>query len=241
MDLWGFLCVLSAFAATGDCLQCITCTAVSAASCSVSNPVTCSDGQVCASQLTISITSGVISQYFSRFCAPQSECSVAGAFTYYSTLEKIATTCCSNDSCTPEIPQVPTVSSQANGVTCPQCALPGDSCGANQNVNCTGNQTMCLLVSNTQTTTGAQTALTINRGCASSGYCIKNNMNYTNNGIYTQITYTCTNGTSYGYISNSTTSTTTNVTLTTQSANNGTYQHNFSLFAVVSLLLLMLM
>ncbi|XP_075697020.1 phospholipase A2 inhibitor NAI-like [Rhinoderma darwinii] len=175
MYLWGFLYLLSAFAASGDCLQCLTCSGISLESCSTTNIVSCLDGHVCVLQKRTTNANGSIAGYFERFCAPPTECNVTGTFTHYLTKDRIATTCCYIDLCTPEIPIVPTGNSEPNGLSCPKCSLTGDFCTTDPNMNCTGNETMCLLVS-TLTKRGAQTELQMTRGCASSGYCSKNNV-----------------------------------------------------------------
>ncbi|XP_075135270.1 phospholipase A2 inhibitor NAI-like [Leptodactylus fuscus] len=179
MDLWRFWFFFSACAATGYCLQCIFCYEVISDSCNTANTETCLDGQVCIYQVTSSIRNGVISRYIRRACAPKSECNVSGTFTYYNTTERVATTCCSNDSCTPTIPIIPPVNAkEPNGVTCTKCSLPGPLCTYVENMECSGMETKCLLVS-TKQTTGTQTQLTILRGCATSGYCTRNNVNFT--------------------------------------------------------------
>ncbi|XP_066462644.1 uncharacterized protein [Eleutherodactylus coqui] len=216
----------------GDCLQCMTCSAASPDSCSTTRIENCPDGRVCASQYKISKTNGVISQDYKRYCASQSECTLTGSFTYYSTSEKIATTCCFSDLCIPARPKVPSVNSEPNGLICPMCALPGDSCGANQNMNCTGNETMCLLLSSTTRTIGSQTVMTIIRGCASSGYCINTNVTSSPGEIHMETTYRCSNGTHTGTISNITFTT---VAVPTKSTNQGTSHCSFSLSAILSL------
>ncbi|XP_073425943.1 phospholipase A2 inhibitor NAI-like [Dendrobates tinctorius] len=237
MSLWGFLCFLSAFAATGNCLQCVTCSTSSSDSCSSTNAESCQVGQVCASQSTVTIQSGVFSLYFKRFCAPQSECSVNGSFSYYSTTERIATTCCFNDLCSPEKPKVPSTNSQINGVICSKCTLSGDACGADQNMNCTGNETMCMLMS-TKKTIGLQTTLSITRGCASSSYCTRSNITFTSNDVQTEITYQCTTGT----LANSTSTTTrATSTTTTTKASSGTCRCTVTLLVVFFLFILILL
>ncbi|XP_069598642.1 phospholipase A2 inhibitor NAI-like isoform X1 [Ranitomeya imitator] len=235
MCLWGLLCFLSAFAATGNCLQCVTCSSNSLNSCSSTNSVSCQDGQVCASQSTVTMQSGEFSQYFKRFCAPQSECNVTGSFSYYSTAQRIATTCCFSDLCSPKNPIVPSANSQINGVICSMCSLSGDACGANQNMNCTGNETMCMVMS-TKYTVGTQVTLSLIRGCASSNYCIRSNITFPSNEGQTEITYQCTAGT---LANSSSTATRATSTTTSTKASSGTCRCSVSLLAVFFLFILL--
>ncbi|XP_073513692.1 uncharacterized protein [Phyllobates terribilis] len=236
MYLWGFLCFLSAFATIGNCLQCITCSTDSTGSCSSTNSESCLDGQVCASQSTITMKDGVISQHFKRLCAPQSECSVYGTFSYYLTTERIATTCCFKDLCSSEMPVVPSSNSTINGVICSKCTLSGDACGADQIMNCTGDETMCLLMS-TKDTIGVQTTLSMVRGCVSSGYCVKNSLNFTSDEVHTEITYQCTTG----MLTNSNTTTSGTCTTTTTMASSGNNHCSVSLLAVFFFFILLLL
>ncbi|KAG9468802.1 hypothetical protein GDO78_021916 [Eleutherodactylus coqui] len=89
----------------GDCLQCMTCSSASPDSCSTTRIENCPVGRVCASQYKILKTNTVIFQDYKRYCASQSECTLTGSFTYYSTSEKIATTCCFSDLCIPARPK----------------------------------------------------------------------------------------------------------------------------------------
>ncbi|XP_075183284.1 uncharacterized protein LOC142255713 [Anomaloglossus baeobatrachus] len=236
MYLWVLLCVIAAFAATGDCLQCISCSIENSDSCSSTNTESCLVGQVCASQSTLSIKNGEISQKFKRFCAPQSECNVNGSFTYYNTSERIATTCCFNDSCSSEKPKVPSTTLLSNGIICSKCSLAGPACGADQNMNCTGNETMCLLMS-TKYILGTQTTLSLVRGCASRGYCIKSNTSHPSAEGYTEITYQCTSGS----LANSTTpSTVGSSTATTPKKSGGTCRCSVSLLLFFCLFILLM-
>ncbi|XP_071969185.1 uncharacterized protein [Engystomops pustulosus] len=234
MRLPGFLCFLSALVATGDSLQCLTCQIISVGPCTTTTPEICLDGQVCAFQSTISVKYGEIKFSFKSFCAEKKECYVNGTFTDYSSVTRIATTCCSSDSCTPEKPTIPSPNPKVpNGFLCPKCTLPGTSL-CDQYMQCTGNETKCLLESTT-TSQGTQTDLSLNGGCASSGYCLRNKVNYTTNGFYKEITYTCTNGSRADDLSNST------LVTTTISADNGTSMCGFSLSAAVYLSILLIL
>ncbi|XP_056399000.1 phospholipase A2 inhibitor and Ly6/PLAUR domain-containing protein-like [Hyla sarda] len=236
MYLWGFLFFLTAFAATGECLECVTCRAVSPDPCSVNTSGNCSDGQVCASQFTSSITSQVISLNFRRSCAPQSECGVLGTFTYGTTSERVSTTCCSTDLCNPETPKLPFQNSVPNGLVCSACSLPVGSCSADQYMNCSGDMTMCLVMTKQQIT-GVQSLLTISRGCASSNYCLRSNLNYTEDGVYTEFSYICTNATNftmYNIIS-------TTAASLTQTTNTGTSLCSFLLSSFISIFLFLML
>ncbi|XP_044134627.1 phospholipase A2 inhibitor and Ly6/PLAUR domain-containing protein-like [Bufo gargarizans] len=106
----------------------------------------------------------------------------------------MATTCCSEDRCTSAKPIVPDASSQPNGLKCPKCALLSESCGTLESMNCMGDQTMCLLVT-TKKTTGSINVTKINRGCASEGLCYQKNQTSKDGEVYTEKTYSCSQGT----------------------------------------------
>ncbi|KAG8548772.1 hypothetical protein GDO81_024263 [Engystomops pustulosus] len=122
MSPWWVLLLLSAVAATGEALRCITCSSVASDSCGILSRENCPDGHVCASQYRTTKSGGFVMQFFDRICAPQSECQVTGTYTHKSTSERIATTCCSSDLCSPAKPKLPAVNSmEPNGLMCSTC------------------------------------------------------------------------------------------------------------------------
>ncbi|XP_073513693.1 uncharacterized protein [Phyllobates terribilis] len=190
MYLWRNVWLLSAMVATGYCLQCTTCPGIGVDSCIVSSTESCPQGNVCASRQQMTIAAEIVFQSFEKFCAPPNECNVTGTFTTPYSKERVATRCCSEDLCMPEKPKVPDQSVEPNGLVCPRCALGSDSCEDLDTMDCTGEETMCRLVTKKQTI-GSLTLTTINRGCASEGFC------FTSNEISTRgqclQCYTCSN------------------------------------------------
>ncbi|XP_040182769.1 uncharacterized protein LOC120915992 isoform X2 [Rana temporaria] len=183
--------IFSTLAATGHSLICTGCFSPNEDSCT-GFPITCPPSYVCASQYTISIIGGVVMKDFQRLCVPQNECNVTGSFTLSSLVGKIATTCCFTDNCSPETPKVPDGSSQPNGVWCQQCQEDIASCTGSR-VECTGEDTMCLLETQ-KTTTGSHTVYRSKRGCASKGFCYKSNMTTDTGGVREEKTYICSGG-----------------------------------------------
>ncbi|XP_056398924.1 uncharacterized protein LOC130293814 [Hyla sarda] len=183
MCLRRFVLFLSAIAATGSGLQCFICSDFNTDSCTfLISVASCPNGNVCASRYRISIIGelGLVFQNFDRFCAHPSECNATGTFrTDGSTLERMATTCCSTDLCTPEKPIAPDESSEPNGLQC------------NSPVACMGDETMCLLET-TKKTSGSVTVTTTQSGCASKGFCYLENSDSTSGTVREEITYSCT-------------------------------------------------
>ncbi|XP_075695167.1 uncharacterized protein LOC142661630 [Rhinoderma darwinii] len=211
MYLWRIVSFLSALATTGYCLQCTTCSDFNSDACMFSTVTACPDGNVCASRYRISVIGEIIFQNFDRFCAQPSECNVTGTLAYsYSILERMGTTCCSENLCTPAKPIAPDGSSELNGIKCLTCSLSIlSSCNM---LNCKGDQTMCLLETSKQTT-GSQTVTSIHSGCAAEGLCYKKNESSTAGTVYTETTYSCTRGTNGGSSASHTTTSAANTVL----------------------------
>ncbi|CAJ0933849.1 unnamed protein product [Ranitomeya imitator] len=137
-----------------------------------------------------------IFQRFIRFCAQLSECNATGIYSTSTTSsERIATTCCSENLCTPEKPIVPEGNSTPNGLKCPKCSSWRPSCDTLRTLNCAGDQTMCL-IETTKETTGSLNVTSIKRGCASEGFCYKRNESSTAGTVLKETTYSCTRATS---------------------------------------------
>ncbi|XP_069803412.1 uncharacterized protein [Dendropsophus ebraccatus] len=183
---------------TGYGLQCITCSDFDSDSCTMFSTVSsCPAGYVCASRYRISVIGeiGQIFQNFDRFCAQPSECYARGTFSESDDIsERMATTCCSEDLCTPKKPIAPDQSSDENGLQCSTDLF---------YVNCVGDETMCLLVT-TKKTTGSTTVTETDRGCASQGFCYLTNYNSTAGTVYTETTYSCTPANEASYTTAST-------------------------------------
>ncbi|XP_069597099.1 phospholipase A2 inhibitor NAI-like isoform X1 [Ranitomeya imitator] len=198
MYLWSLVSFLSALAATGHCLQCYTCVGLMSDSCSFAflTNSSCPAGNVCASRYRIAVSGEFIFQRFIRFCAQLSECNATGIYSTSTTSsERIATTCCSENLCTPEKPIVPEGNSTPNGLKCPKCSSWRPSCDTLRTLNCAGDQTMCL-IETTKETTGSLNVTSIKRGCASEGFCYKRNESSTAGTVLKETTYSCTRATS---------------------------------------------
>ncbi|XP_077116235.1 uncharacterized protein LOC143770477 [Ranitomeya variabilis] len=207
MYLWRLVSFLSALAATGYSLQCYNCSDFNTDSCLFSSIASCPTGNVCATQYEVSLTGIFIVQFLNRFCAQPSECDATGTFnTSTSTSQNIATTCCSENLCTPEKPIVPDGSLTPDGLKCPTCSPLESSCETLNYLNCAGDQTMCLHQTRKQTT-GSITVTTMESGCASQGFCYKRNESSTSGPVLTEITYSCTRATSISDAASTTKST----------------------------------
>ncbi|XP_075183285.1 uncharacterized protein LOC142255714 [Anomaloglossus baeobatrachus] len=202
MYLWRLASFFSALAATGQGLKCYTCSGLNSDYCLLPTYSSCPAGNVCASRYRITVSGNFIFQFFNRFCAQPSQCNATGTFSTSSDIsERMATTCCSEDLCTPEKPIVPDVSLTPNGLTCPICSLLRSSCENLRTLNCAGDQTMCLLETRKKTT-GSVTVTSIDRGCASEGFCYKGNESSTYGTVHTETTYSCTRATSSSDVPN---------------------------------------
>ncbi|XP_073457893.1 phospholipase A2 inhibitor NAI-like isoform X2 [Aquarana catesbeiana] len=144
MFLLEFVVLFSTLASTGQSLKCDKCFSLDSDSCTGFSGQECPSGEVCASRYEISFSDLIVTQTFNRLCAPQAECSVTGTFTHGSSTERVATTCCDTDYCTPTMPKLPDTSSQPNGVWCQQCLSMGTYTCTGGLVQCTGEATMCL-------------------------------------------------------------------------------------------------
>ncbi|XP_071969521.1 phospholipase A2 inhibitor gamma subunit B-like [Engystomops pustulosus] len=174
---------------TGYCLQCVTCS-FGTNECASPTVVSCPTGKVCAARQTITVAAGIIFQSFEKFCSQPSECNATGTFsTMIGSSNRIATTCCSEDRCTPAKPIAPDVSTETNGGTCPTCW--GLSCEHIESLECVGDQTICLQQI-TRKTIGSLTETTVKRGCASEGFCYKGNESAINGAVHEEVTYSCT-------------------------------------------------
>ncbi|XP_040183160.1 G surface protein, allelic form 168-like [Rana temporaria] len=162
-------------------LSCSECT--DSTTCTGSN-VTCPSGSVCATSYTESTVGGSKSTRYIRSCAPASQCDKTGSVSTLNGNTKMTTSCCAFDNCSSSILPVPSVSSQPNGVTCPACQSSSSGwCYMEQTVQCTGNETVCVLYS-----TNINGSLSSIRGCTQQGTC--SSQKYSVNG--TAITYQTT-------------------------------------------------
>lgn len=167
----------------GYTLSCSECTDLT--NCSGPN-VTCTSGSVCVTSYTESTVGGSKSTRYIRSCTPPSQCDQTGSISTLYGNTKMSTSCCAFDNCSSSILPVPSVSSQPNGVTCPTCQSSSSVwCYKEQTVQCTGNETVCVLYSTN--IKGQSSAI---RGCTQPSAC--NNQTYTIGGqsiVYQSICY----------------------------------------------------
>ncbi|KAG8540828.1 hypothetical protein GDO81_030244, partial [Engystomops pustulosus] len=127
---------------------------------------------------------------FARSCLPSSQCDINGSFTMKQGTSRLANTCCRSDSCTPTVPELPAISTAANGVVCPSCISVGSSwCDMVDTMQCTGDEKMCIA----QTTDTGSFKVAF-RGCATKTLCDIGDQSETIRGVTTKTNLTCTNG-----------------------------------------------
>ncbi|CAH2318180.1 Hypothetical predicted protein [Pelobates cultripes] len=153
---------------TGGSLYCIECVNTTGSTCTGSN-VACPTGSICGSQYTVTRLDRAVFEKISRKCLPEKQCSVSGSYSFNREKITTATSCCNSSGCTPTFPTLPAGSSEPNGVTCPTCSIPGSIvCYSGENIQCTGNETMCFLRGSTITENLQSLSI---RGCATKSVC----------------------------------------------------------------------
>ncbi|KAM3922124.1 uncharacterized protein RB166_011412 [Leptodactylus fuscus] len=192
-------CLLSAIAATGYSLTCITCTSLTDIICEGPS-VTCSSGDdSCLLSYIVTSMGGMeISKMYIRQCGKSNLCSKTGSISLPNGRMKAGTTCCRTNDCTPDKPVLPPDSHEKNGLACKTCFAPNaNSCDSDLLTDCVGNETVCI--NQITTRTGDVPSTTAVRGCSSKEMCepsrqvwnlgkITVNVENTcgNNGIYLQ-------------------------------------------------------
>ncbi|XP_075134060.1 phospholipase A2 inhibitor and Ly6/PLAUR domain-containing protein-like [Leptodactylus fuscus] len=187
------LSLLSALTATSAALSCPECR--SETSSCYGSSVTCPSDSVCGSRYTEASIGGVRSLH--RTCVLSTECNFKGTLSLQQRHIRghlvIVTSCCNTDHCTPEIPALPTKSSNPNGVVCRSC-MSSDStwCYTSDTMRCTGDENMCLLQTNK--VTGSFSLSTAIRGCATKSICDLGGLSEKIDGLSVDIKFTCTSG-----------------------------------------------
>ncbi|XP_071969200.1 phospholipase A2 inhibitor NAI-like isoform X2 [Engystomops pustulosus] len=168
-SLFGFLCFLLALVGTGNALSCTSCQSLGVAqpNCTESLTVQCAANEQCSTAYRKTV-SGIFVYYdVIRGCSPSEKCNKVGSLTYSGNKMTLGIGCCNSTTCTPDLPQLPTESSSANGVQCGTCASGASTtCNPTANIACSGNENRC--VAYTQTGTG--TAV-IYQGCGTQSLC----------------------------------------------------------------------
>ncbi|XP_075046786.1 uncharacterized protein LOC142107321 isoform X2 [Mixophyes fleayi] len=169
VSVLGSLLVLSALVATGFSLACIQCFNSSGSSCT-GPPVNCLTGQTCVSAYTVVTTGSSSNPQYSISCGATNQCNVAGSWTIAGSTVLTGTSCCNTDNCTSALPALPSQGTAQNGVTCRTCSSTTSAyCYTGDTLQCTGNETMCGLL--TTQITGTITYSSALRGCTTPSYC----------------------------------------------------------------------
>nr|DBA15794.1 TPA: hypothetical protein GDO54_003258 [Pyxicephalus adspersus] len=126
-------------------------------------------------------------------CSPQTECGINGSISINGGNIKTATSCCMKDFCIPTLPTLPADSSHSNGLRCRSCISTDSTwCYTLANVQCTGNETMCVLQTTEQS--GSTSLSMAARGCATKSLCDLKTQVYKTNDLTTVNQYICTSG-----------------------------------------------
>ncbi|XP_068099195.1 phospholipase A2 inhibitor NAI-like [Hyperolius riggenbachi] len=189
----GFLCVLSAFTATGFSLSCKVCMGPDASSCYGSSE-TCPPENACGAVRTVTKTNGnQVNEQFSISCTPVKQCSTPGSISLpYGKILR-GTSCCYTSHCVPPTPLLPADDQEANGLYCGTCmTTTSNYCTAEERMACMGKEDMCLL--QTSVSTGAAPSQEAFRGCSTKTYCdlLKQSVKSETRSI--ELTHTCTPG-----------------------------------------------
>ncbi|XP_077113479.1 phospholipase A2 inhibitor 25 kDa subunit-like [Ranitomeya variabilis] len=177
--------------AISDALLCTQCMSTSS-SCS-GDSRTCPSGHVCASQYSETTVGGERTELLLRVCSPSSECSIKGSISTAQLQLRMAASCCETDNCTPNLPALPTKSTNSNELVCRSC-ISADStwCHTPDTVQCTGDENMCLLQSTK--ISGSASASTAIRGCATKSICDLGSQTSTFAGLTLDVKTVCTSG-----------------------------------------------
>ncbi|XP_068099194.1 phospholipase A2 inhibitor gamma subunit B-like isoform X2 [Hyperolius riggenbachi] len=156
----------------------------------------CPSGQVCALSVTeVSMVGAYIkNSEFAMSCAPKSMCNTPASASTPNSKIKFNTSCCDRDLCTPSLPGLPEDTFGGNGLTCPTCtSLKSDWCYSTQNMQCTGNERMCLLES-THVYAPIERMVAV-RGCATKSMCDLGTQTLTYGLLNETLRFQCTSGT----------------------------------------------
>ncbi|XP_040277131.1 phospholipase A2 inhibitor 25 kDa subunit-like isoform X4 [Bufo bufo] len=190
-SLFGILCLLSALAATSYALSCTHCNSEEA-TCSGPSMICPADNQ-CGTAYTETSAGGMKSITLVRSCTPSSQCGYKGTVSIEGAQIRMGTSCCRTDNCTPNLPSLPTISSNPNGLVCRTCASADSTwCYTSDTIQCTGDQNMCLL----QTThvSGLVSLSTAIRGCATKSICDLVSHSTSEGGVTSEVKFICTSG-----------------------------------------------
>ncbi|XP_075696509.1 phospholipase A2 inhibitor gamma subunit B-like [Rhinoderma darwinii] len=193
MKLLGFLCLLSLYLGRGRSLSCTVCLVQGATFCTGNN-VTCPRGRVCASTYTVNMEDGIKkNEFFGRSCVPENQCQGPGSFSTHNSQSKKGFSCCYTDNCTPSSPVLSPDNTRQNGLTCPTCTVNGgDWCDDGRTMQCTGEETMCILQYSKMS--GTLSRESVLRGCATPTICNIGNQSVITDDLNVEVRISCTGG-----------------------------------------------
>ncbi|OCT73274.1 phospholipase A2 inhibitor and Ly6/PLAUR domain-containing protein-like [Xenopus laevis] len=166
-----YLCVLSVFIVSGNCLSCIQCSGYSDSPCNGTSQTCSSASDVCGTTRIQTFGKSWDSFFYIRSCVPLTECDINGTTSGLYTNASLSTTCCYSDNCIASIPTMPVENSTENGLIC-QTYLETDlePCEVKTRTNCTGDQNLCIRYYSSMTIGKAESTLLFG-GCASESLC----------------------------------------------------------------------
>ncbi|XP_077312646.1 phospholipase A2 inhibitor NAI-like [Lithobates pipiens] len=191
-SLLGYLCVLSAFTATGYSLTCKLCLGQDSSSC-VGTTETCSPDHACGAVRTVTkINENEMDLYFIS-CVALKECNSPGSISVPNGKIRRGTSCCYTSNCIPPAPQLPADDKEANGLFCGTCVTESSTdCSPEGIMECTGKEDMCLF--QTTLTTGLLNTKEALRGCSTKSYCNLAKQSVKSDQMNVELTYSCTPG-----------------------------------------------
>ncbi|CAJ0967370.1 unnamed protein product [Ranitomeya imitator] len=137
--------------------------------------------------------SGLKTQTLLRVCSPPSQCSIKGSISTSQLQLRMAASCCDTDNCTPDLPELPSKSTNSNELVCRSC-ISADStwCHTPDTIQCTGDENMCLLQSTK--ISGSASSSTAIRGCATKSICDLGSNTAALGGLTVDVKTVCTSG-----------------------------------------------
>lgn len=188
----GFLCVLSAFTATGYSLTCKQCLGQDPSSC-VGTTETCPADHACGAVRSVTkINESEMDLYFIS-CVALKECNSPGSISAPGRKIRRGTSCCYTSNCVPPAPQLPADDKEANGLFCGTCLTETSTdCSPDGIMECTGKEDMCLF--QTTLTTGLLNSQEALRGCSTKSYCNLAKQSVKSVQMNVELTYSCTLG-----------------------------------------------
>ncbi|XP_075695162.1 uncharacterized protein LOC142661626 [Rhinoderma darwinii] len=186
------LSVIFSLASPGHSLHCVLCVALEGTHCS-GNSVACPDGNICGSVYTetTDASSTQTSNVFMRSCIVEDQCNTTGSITSANVKVKTAISCCNTENCDPPRPIFTDDDHEGNGRICRSCSTKNsDWCYNSDTIECTGNETMCLLqITKLSGTVSLQTAI---RGCTTRSICDRGYHRTESGGTRVDVEYVCT-------------------------------------------------